>query len=192
MDLRSTYRRRRFWQKKIVFSDEAHFELGGYVNKQTLSHLGHRKPSRIHWKADATKMSHCFITANSDRYRAILNEFLFTKIEEEAISISWFQQNDATCHKAEGTLHFLRPVFEIHIISRRRDFIWSPQSCDLTPLDYCLWGAVKDKCYADKPETIDALKDNLREAIDEIQLYTIDNGLKNWTDRRLNEIIFHY
>ena len=38
-----------------------------------------------------------------------------------------------------------------------------------------LWGAVKDKCYADKPETIDALKDNIREAIGEIQLHTIDN-----------------
>ena len=39
------------------------------------------------------------------------------------------------------------------------------------------------KCYGDKPETIDALKDNIREAIDEIQLHTIDNVLKNWTDR---------
>ena len=26
-------------------------------------------------------------------------------------------------------------------------------------------GAVKDKCYADMPETIDALKDNIRKAI---------------------------
>ena len=65
----------------------------------------------------------------------------------------------------------------------------------MTPLDYYLWGAVKDKCYADKPETIDALKDNIREAIGEIQLDKIDNVLKNWTDRmasrvsHLNEII---
>ena len=52
------------------------------------------------------------------------------------------------------------------------------------------------------PETIDALKDNIREAIGEIQLHTIDNVLKNWTDRvgycmanrgsYLNETIFHY
>ena len=54
---------------------------------------------------------------------------------------------------------------------------------DLTPLDYYLWGAVKEKCYADKPKTIDALKDNIREVIDEIQLHTIGNKLKNWTDR---------
>ena len=46
-----------------------------------------------------------------------------------------------------------------------------------------LWGAVKDKCYAYKTETIDALKDNFREAIGEIQLPVIDNVLKNWNDR---------
>ena len=31
--------------------------------------------------------------------------------------------------------------------------------------------------------TIDALKDNIREAIGEIQLHTNDNVLKNWTHR---------
>ena len=35
---------------------------------------------------------------------------------------------------------------------------------------------VKNMCYADTPEAIDALKDTIREAI-------IDNVLKNWTDR---------
>ena len=48
-----------------------------------------------------------------------------------------------------------------------------------TRSDYYLGGAVKDKYYADKPETIDALKDNIREAIGEIQLHTIVNVLKN-------------
>ena len=72
----------------------------------------------------------------------------------------------------------------------------------MTPLDYYLWGAVEDKCYADKPETIDALKDNIHEAIGKIQLHTIDNVLQNWTDHvgycmasgssHLNEIFFHY
>ena len=33
---------------------------------------------------------------------------------------------------------------------------------------YYLWGAVKGKCYADKPEAIDALRDNIGEAISEI------------------------
>ena len=52
-----------------------------------------------------------------------------------------------------------------------------------TRLDYYLWGAVKDKFYTDKPETIDALKHNIRKAIGEIQLHKIGNVLKNWIDR---------
>ena len=72
----------------------------------------------------------------------------------------------------------------------------------MTPLDYYLCGAIRDKCYVDKPETIDVLKNDSREAFGEIQLHTIDHVVKNWSDRacycmasrgsHLNEIIFHY
>ena len=95
----------------------------------------------------------------------MLNEFLFTKIEEEDIGNIFFQQDGTTCHTAEATLDVLRRVFEDRIISRRADVVWPLRSCDLTLLDYYLWSAAKDKCYADKPKTIDALKDNIREAI---------------------------
>ena len=86
----------------------------------------------------------------------MLNEFLFTKIEEEDIVNIWFQHDVATCHTAEATLDVVsRPVFEDRIISRRADVVWPPRSGDLTPLDYYLWAALKDKFYTDKPETID-------------------------------------
>ena len=70
----------------------------------------------------------------------MLNEFLFTRIEEEDIDNIWFQQDDATYHTAEATLDVLRPVFEDHIISRRADVVWPPRSCVLSPLNYYLWG----------------------------------------------------
>ena len=109
----------------------------------------------------------------------MLNAVLFTKIVELDIGNIWFQQDDATCHIAEATLDVLCPAFEDRIISRRADVIWPSRSCDLIPLAYYLKGVVKDKCYANKPETIDFLKDNIPEAISEIQLHTIDNVLKN-------------
>ena len=92
----------------------------------------------------------------------MLNEFFFTKIEEEDIGNIWFQQDGATCDTAEPTLDVLHPVFEDRIISHRADIVWPPRSCDLTPLDYYLSDA-----------------DNIRKAIGEIQLHTIDNVLKN-------------
>ena len=104
----------------------------------------------------------------------MLNEFSFAKTEEKDIGNIWFQQDGATYHTAEATLDVSRSVFEDRIISRRADVVGPRRSCDLTPLDYYyVWGAVKGKCSADKPETIDALKDNIREAIGEIQLRTI-------------------
>ena len=93
------------------------------------------KQAHIHWKADAAKTSHCLLRifvqrynwAIFIRYRAILNKFLFTKIEEEYISSIWFQQDGATCHTAEATLDVLLPVFEDCIISRRT-VDWPPRS----------------------------------------------------------------
>ena len=92
-------------------------------------------------------------TVNRERYRAMLNELLFPKIEEHDIDDIWFQQDEVTCHTANLTIDLLRTVFENRLISRNSDVNWPPRSCDLTPLDYFLWGAVKDKCYANHPET---------------------------------------
>ena len=65
------------------------------------------------------------------------------------------------CRRSQNESLFLK-------ISRIADVVWQPRRCDLTPLDYYLWSAVKDKCYANKPDTIDALKDTIRKAIREV------------------------
>ena len=99
MGLRSTYRICRFWQKKIIFSDEAHFDLGGYVNKQNCSISGTENPhAYIEKPMHPKRVTVCcgfwfraeVVTGNGTRYWAMLNEFLFTKIEEKIGNI-WFQ-----------------------------------------------------------------------------------------------------
>ena len=78
-----------------------------------------------------------------------------------------FSKKSITCHTVEATLNVLHPVFEDRIISRRADVeatIWHRWTI-------ICGGAVQNKFYADKPETIDFLKDNIREAIGEIQLH---------------------
>ena len=95
----------------------------------------------------------------------MLNEFLFTNIEKEDIINIWFQQDGTTCRTTEAILDVLRPAFKDRIINRKADGVWPPRSYVLTPLDYYLWGVIKGECYADKPETIDDLKDTIPEAI---------------------------
>ena len=86
------------------------------------------------------------VTVNGDRYRAISNEFLLTEIEEEDIGNIWFEWDGAL--STGELIKFGHPGAAIW----HRWTIW--------------WGAVKDKFYANKAETTDALKVNLREAID--------------------------
>ena len=115
---------------------------------------------------------------------------MFTKIEEKDIGNIWRQLDGALYRTPEAALN----VLEDRLISRIAVIVWPPWTCDLTPLEYYLWGVIKDKCYAAKPETIDGLKDNIRKAIGDIQLHKIDNVLINWASRGsyLNEIIFLY
>ena len=107
-------------------------------------------------------------------YRAMLSKFFFKQIEEEDLDNIWFQQDGATCHTAKAALNLLRPIFENRIISKRGDVNWLPRSCDLTQLDYFLWEAVKDKCYANHPETIQDLKYEIQAAVAAIRHETIE------------------
>ena len=141
------------------------------------------------------------VTVNSELYRAMLNEFSFPKIEENDMDDMCFQRDGVTCHTANVTIDFLRTVFKNRIISRNSDVNWLPRSRDLTPLDYFLWGAVKNKCYANHPQTIEALKHEIEVAIYGTEAQTIENVLKNWVDRmgyckasrgsHLNDVVFH-
>lgn len=141
------------------------------------------------------------VTVNGECYRAMLNDWFFEEIVAEDLDDIWFQQDGATSHTAHVTIDVLRRVFGNRIISNNPDVNWPPISCDLTPLDYYLWGAVKDKCYANNPEIIQDLNTEIQAAIDEKRPGTIEKVLKNWVERKgycqvsrggyLNEFFFH-
>ena len=114
--------------KKIIFSDEAYFDLGGYVNKKNCCIWG---TENLHTYI-VTKTSHCLLRilvqrhnwaiflrkgARRSRYsqwRSLSGhvERPFVHKNWRGIGNIWFQQDGATCHTAEPTLDVLRPVFE--------------------------------------------------------------------------------
>ena len=107
-----------------------------------------------------------------------------------------------TCHTARVTIDLLRGEFGEHFISRSEPVNWPPRSCNLTPLDYFLWGFVKAHVYKDKPASIDALGDNSEAFIREIAAEMLVRVCQNWTKRiyhlkrirgqHLHEIIFKH
>ncbi|GFU67945.1 transposable element Tc3 transposase [Trichonephila clavipes] len=95
----------------------------------------------------------------------------------------WFQQDGATCHTARATIDLLKDTFGDRLISRFGPVNWPPRSCDLTPLDYFLWGYVKSLVYADKPQTLDHLENNIRRVIANVRPQMLEKVIENWTSR---------
>ncbi|GFT99680.1 uncharacterized protein TNCV_1140691 [Trichonephila clavipes] len=69
------------------------------------------------------------------------------------------------------------------LISRFGAVNWFPRSCDLTPLDYFLWGYGKSLVYADKPQTLDHLEDNIHRVNADIRPQMLEKVIENWTSR---------
>ncbi|GFW79177.1 transposable element Tc3 transposase [Trichonephila clavipes] len=95
----------------------------------------------------------------------------------------WFQQDGATCHTARATIDLLKDTFGDRLNSRFGPVNWPPRSCDLTALDYFLWGYVKSLVYADKPQTLDHLEDNIRRVIADMRPQMLEKVIENWTSR---------
>ncbi|GFV85480.1 transposable element Tc3 transposase [Trichonephila clavipes] len=84
---------------------------------------------------------------------------------------------------ARATINLLKDTFGDRLISRFGPVNWPPRYCDLTPLDYFLWGYVKSLVYVYKPQTLDHLEGNIRRIIADMRPQMLEKVLENWTSR---------
>ncbi|GFW40940.1 uncharacterized protein TNCV_4369881 [Trichonephila clavipes] len=192
------------FHKRILFSDEAHFWLNGYVNKQNCRIWSEANPQvYVETPLHPEKLTvwcalwaggiigpYFFkndeghnVTVNGDRYRAMITNFFIPKLNNHDVQELWFQQDGATFHTDRATIDLLKDTFSDRLISRFGPVNWPPRSCDLTPLDYFLWGYVKSLVYADRPQTLDHLEDNIRRVIADIRPQMLEKVIEIWTSR---------
>ncbi|GFX28316.1 putative transposable element [Trichonephila clavipes] len=189
------------FHKRILFSDEAHFWLNGYVNKQNCRIWSEANP-QVYVETPLHPEKLTFgalygmvesvlfkndeghnVTVNCDRYRAMITNFFIPELNNHDVQELWFQQDGATCHTARATIDLLKDKFGDRLISRFGPVNWPPRSCDLTLLDYFLWGYVKSLVYADKPQTLDHLEDIIHRVNADIRLQMLEKVIENWTSR---------
>ncbi|GFV55118.1 uncharacterized protein TNCV_2623391 [Trichonephila clavipes] len=115
--------------------------------------------------------------------RAMITNFFISELNNHDVQELWYQQDGATCHTARATIDLLKDTFGDRLISSFGPVNWPPRSCDLTPLDYFLWGYVKSLVYADTPQTLDYLEDNIRRVIADIWPQMLEKVIENWTSR---------
>ncbi|GFV34097.1 transposable element Tc3 transposase [Trichonephila clavipes] len=113
----------------------------------------------------------------------MITNFFITELNNRDDQELWFQQDAATYNTARATIDLLKDTFDDYLIARFEPVNWPPISCDLTPLDYFLWGYVKSLVYADKPQTLDHLEDNIRRVIANIRPQMLEKVIENWTSR---------
>jgi hypothetical protein len=124
------------------------------------------------------------VTVTSDQYLELLREFLndelcWLRVDTRLV---WFQQDGATAHTAQNSMAVVQGMFPQHVICRFGDVEWPPRPPDLSACDFFMWGYLKEVC-ANRPHTIQELKDCIREEIQGIPVNILRRILDNVRQR---------
>ena len=173
---------------KIFFSDESTFSLCGTVNTQNCRIWGSERPAdaTIEKNRNSPKVNvFCALngsmvigpyffpnnTVNGNDYIEMLM-WLLPQLHGDPLPI--FQQDGAPPHWKRETRALLNerlPGRWIGRASERDDCLlhWPPRSPDITPLDFFLWGYIKDSVFSfPLPVSIDEMKDRIVRAVEDI------------------------
>ncbi len=183
----------------IIFSDEAIFQLDGKVNKQNcriwatenphaIQEIPLHSPKVMVWAAlwSGGMIGPFFFQDNvtGESYLEMLETFFFPQIaylpeRDELI----FMQDGAPPHFSKAVRDWLDGTFPEHWIGRRGPIEWPPRSPDLTPLDFSVWGFVKEKVYQTSHNDLDSLKNGIRQAFELITPDMVERCLIEFTQR---------
>ncbi|GFY33595.1 uncharacterized protein TNCV_4591571 [Trichonephila clavipes] len=110
------------FHNRILFSDEAHFWLNDYFNKQNCRIWSEANPqvyveTPLHpekltvwcalWAGGILLQNDegHNVTVNGDRYRAMITNFFIPELNNHDVQELWSQQDGATCHTARAKIY---------------------------------------------------------------------------------------
>jgi len=165
---------------KILWSDESRFHNNGTVNKHNCHYWSSNNP---HWMR-ATHFQRiwginvwCGIidgfilgpkfyegTLTGAMYLQFLEDELPDYLEDIPLDLRetmYFQQDGAPAHNSRIVNAFLNRTFPGKWIGTHGPIRWPARSPDLSPLDYFLWGYLKDRVYQTPLTDVDDLKNRI-------------------------------
>lgn len=121
-------------------------------------------------------------TLNGQRYL----EFLTTGFQEYLMDVPlnrlgglWFQQDGAPPHNTRAVREFLNREFPGRWIGNRGVIEWPARSPDLSPLDFFLWGTIKNKVYRHPHNNVDELRASILGAFNSLRQRDIQRAINN-------------
>jgi hypothetical protein len=189
----------------IWFTDECHFWMNGYVNKQNTRLWSDSNPfaveeTQLHpqkitvWAAFSSHgiIGPVFIreTVTSASYNKLLSEDVIPELEIRGhLKKAIFQQDGAKPHTSDENLMLLRKTFKKRVISNRFPSLfncgwrWPPYSPDLNPCDYFLWGYLKDRVYRNNPTSLEQLEAEIIREMRDIPAGVYELVVRNFINR---------
>ena len=166
----------------IMWSDEATFKTNGHVNRHNSVYWCDTNPFQILQKdvnapgitvwcglSSSGLVGPYFFegTVNGESYLKLLKEQVWPILSErEDIHKLHFQQDGAPPHYATKVREWLDEHFPGRWFGRRGPVEWPARSPDLTPLDFFLWGVIKNSVYGNRPRSIADLRASIQNACD--------------------------
>lgn len=125
---------------------------------------------------------------NGESYKRMLRYYAMPKIIELPGS-PIFQQDGARPHWAINVRRYLDTKLPERWIGRGGPIAWPPRSPDLTPLDFFLWGYVKNYAFSVEIQSLSYMKERIKQAIEAVSIETFEKVWKN-INTRINHIIW--
>lgn len=161
--------------KKIIWTDESKFSREGIVNRKNCHYWASENPHlnrRAHFQVNFSFNVFCLImddrflfhifegNLNSDRYLEILRGIVTNFLDDLPLNNlqNWYQMDGAPAHSTYAVHRQLTNMFEDRWIGRNGPWRWPARSPDLTPLDFFLWGYIKNEVYASPVHTREELE----------------------------------
>lgn len=122
------------------------------------------------------------VKINGAYYRdVLLSQHLLPAIKAVSGEFFVFQQDSAPAHRAYETVEMLRQNTPEFIPPS----LWPPNSPDLNPVDYKIWGVLQERVYKTRIRDVAHLKQRLIEEWTKFDQLIIDGSINQWRKRLL-------
>jgi len=109
----------------------------------------------------------------------LLQRCLLPDIRQKSHDHFVFQQDDVLSHRAKSTVEFLQRTVPNFI----EPSVWPPNSPDLNPVNYAVWGALQQSVYCIPISNLDDLKDRVHTCWESLDQQIINKSIDQWRDR---------
>lgn len=122
-------------------------------------------------------------TLNGDSYLNMLEMQVWPALQALPIHEMFLQQDGTPAHYKANVRAWLDEKFPQRWIGRGGPISWPPRSPDLTPMDFSVWGIVKDQTYAIKPSTMNILRETISHEMAKLDRAYCQNTCRSVPDR---------